>query len=276
MANAYGWYGFAPYLSSPKPNLFLVQQKLGVYWRNSALLKIALTHSSYLNENPDENPECNERLEFLGDAVLGLAIAAALYSAYQDLQEGDMTQIRSLVVSGSTLASVARRLALGEFLLMGNGEEKGGGRNRDSNLAAAFEAIVGALALDNGYTEAEKFCISILNDEIDDAYKKVTSPSVKLKPKKKSNQSTKPGTHKSRSKNLNIRGKHPKSMLQEISQARHGKPPVYRITKATGKSNDMTFTAQVQIKGKTLGSGTGSSKKAAETEAAKAALATMT
>ena len=281
-----------PHLYSQTPNLSLVQQNLRVYFWKSELLRAALTHSSYLNEHPEEQLECNERLEFVGDAVLDLAIADALYKGNvspqvsspiigyihgydkddKELQEGEMTLIRSKVVSGKTLARVARDLGIGEHLLMGSGEEKSGGRNRNSNLEAAFEAIVGAIFFDKGYNEARDFCTRILEQEIKQAGDEVASAPkqpAKTKSANKRNQSKKV-------KKPVTAGKHPKSALQEISQARHGKPPAYHITKATGKSNDMTFTAQVQVNGKTLGSGTGSSKKAAETAAAKAALKALT
>ena len=280
------------YSPSQIPDIYAVQRILGISFWNSALLKAALTHSSYLNENPDQNLECNERLEFVGDAVLDLAIADALYKgnapqqisdpiiAYlhgynkddKELQEGEMTLIRSKVVSGNTLARVSRNLGIGEHLLMGSGEEKSGGRNRDSNLAAMFEAIVGAIFFDKGYNEARGFCARILEQDIKQACDEVTSAPTKPTKSKvvnRPNQSQK-------SKKPVTAGKHPKSALQEISQARHGKPPAYRITKATGKSNSMKFTAEVRVNGKTLGSGTGSSKKAAETAAAQTALATMT
>lgn len=277
-----------PHLYSQKPNLSLVQQNLRVYFWKSDLLRAALTHSSYLNEHPEEQLECNERLEFLGDAALDLAVADALYKKPDvapitawlrsvdvldaQLQEGEMTLIRSKVVNTKTLAHVARKLKLGEHLLMGSGEEKNGGRDRDSNLTAAYEAIVGAIFLDKGYNDTREFCIRTLKDEIDAAYTRVTSAPKKLSKSKSANKPK----QSPKSKKPVTAGKHPKSALQEISQDRHGKPPIYRITNATGKSNAMTFTAQVQVNGKTLGSGTGSSKKAAETAAAKAALATMT
>ena len=281
----YGWWGYSPL---QKPDVSLVQQNLQISFLDVSLLKTTLTHSSYLNEKPDENLECNERLEFLGDSVLDLVVAEVLYKRHErdpitaylrpasegniQLQEGEMTLIRSIVVSGKTLARVARDLGIGQHLLMGSGEEKSGGRNRDSNLAAAYEAVVGAIFVDRGYDAAKSFCIRTLKKEIDGAYTRVTSSPKQLARSKGANkpqQSQKP-------KKPVTAGKHPKSALQEISQARHGKPPVYRITKATGKSNDMTFTAQVRINGKALGSGTGSSKKSAETAAAKAALAAMT
>ena len=252
--------------SQTRPDIYAVQRTLGVSFWNTALLKTALTHSSYLNEHPDENLECNERLEFLGDAALGLAIAGSLYKKDATIQEGALTLIRQSIVNGKTLARAARSLGIGECLLMGSGEEKSGGRNRNSNLAAAYEAVVGAIFEDRGYDAAKSFCIRTLADEIDSAYTRVTS-APKQPAKTKSAIKT---------KKANTAGKHPKSALQEISQAEHGKPPVYQITKSTGKSNDMTFTAQVQVNGKTRGTGTGSSKKSAETEAAKAALKVLT
>ena len=253
------------YPFSGKPNLSLVQQNLRVYFLKSELLRIALTHSSYLNEHPDENLECNERLEFLGDAVLDLAVAEEIYNKDTKLQEGEMTLIRSSVVSGKTLARVARQLSIGECLLMGSGEEKSGGRNRNSNLAAAFEAIVGAISLHRGYNEAKAFCIRTLKDEIDSAYTRVTSTpkqAAKSESVKKSKQPKKPNTA----------GKHPKSALQEIVQAKYGVTPEYRSDKPKGKSHQPTFTTKVYVKGKAIGTGSGSGKKAAETAAAKAAL----
>ena len=272
------------YPFSGKPNLSLVQQNLRVYFLKSELLRIALTHSSYLNEHPDENLECNERLEFLGDAVLDLAVADALYKKSDidpitawlrsvnvldtQLQEGEMTLIRSKVVSGKTLARVARKFELGEHLLLGSGEEKNNGRDRDSNLAAAFEAIVGAIFVDKGYQPAREFCISKLEQEIKKAYDEVTSTpkqAAKSESVKKSKQPKKPNTA----------GKHPKSALQEIVQAKYGVTPEYRSDKPKGKSHQPTFTTKVYVKGKAIGTGSGSGKKAAETAAAKAALKSL-
>ncbi len=272
---------------NPHHPVFATERKIGVQFRNPNLLKTALTHSSYLNESSGTASECNERLEFLGDAVLDLAIAEALYKRHErdpittylsplpeedtSLKEGEMTLIRSKVVSGKTLARVSRDLGIGEHLLMGSGEEKSGGRDRDSNLAAAYEAVVGAISVDKGYDAARSFCIRTLTEEMNYAYSEVTSAP-------KQNANTKSANKSDQSKKVKkpvTAGKHPKSALQEISQSKHGKPPVYRITKATGKSNAMTFTAQVQVNGKTLGKGTGNSKKASETAAAKAALATL-
>lgn len=315
-SNSSSHWLYGKLVAKEKPDLNLVARNLGItlpperpvvnspWYRTSgnslrSSLKIALTHSSYLNENPNENLECNERLEFLGDAVLGLVIANELYTKYPDLQEGALTQIRANVVNTKTLARVARNLKLGEHLLLGSGEEKTGGLDRDSNLANAFEAVVAAVGIGggyNGYNAARDFCLRVLREEIGRAYHECTTPSVQFNqpkhivvpPYSPTSNLLKPTTQPSKrkqarkstaskqTKKLNTAGKHPKSALQEISQARHGKPPVYRITKATGKSNAMTFTAQVQVNGKMLGSGSGSSKKSAETAAAQAALKALT
>ena len=157
------------------PTIPVVEKNIDGDLYNRSLLTIALTHSSFLNENPLSPFECNERLEFLGDAVLDLAVADEIYERYPEQQEGVLTLIRSAVVNGSTLASAARNLGIGEHLIMGIGEEKSGGRERNSNLAAAFEAIVGAIFLDKGYETAKSFCIRTLETEIDNTYQKITS-----------------------------------------------------------------------------------------------------
>lgn len=246
----------------PHHPIYATERKLGVQFRDPNLLKTALTHSSYLNEHLEENLECNERLEFLGDAALDLAVADALYKKDAEIQEGALTLMRSLVVDGKTLARVARELDIGEHLLMGSGEEKTGGRNRDSNLAAAVEAIVGAIYLDNGemgHSAARAFCIKTLNDEINSAYHEVTSSADQAKS----------------SGNLGMAvtaGKHPKSALQELAQARHGVTPDYCCDEPEGESHKPTFTATVSLEGEVKGRGKGASKKAAETAAAQQAL----
>ena len=222
-----------------------LEQSLGVSFTDKSLLTLALTHSSYLNETTDSNAECNERLEFLGDAVLGLAIADELYGRHPDRQEGELTSWRSAVVRGDTLAKAARRLDIGSHLLMGSGEFNTGGRDRTSNLAAAFEAIVGALFLDKGFAAARAFCVQSLQDEI---------------------ASASAASH----------ARHPKSALQELVQSKHLPAPKYRIIDATGKDHAPTFTAEVVVDGAILGTGSGRSKSLAEQEAAKAALAALT
>lgn len=276
---------------------------------NTALLTTALTHSSYLNEPEGARTESNDRLETLGDSVIQPVITHTLYEMDAALDEGQITLIRSRVVSNKTLARVARNLSLGEFLRMGKGERQSGGANKASNLAGAFEALVGAiflganpfihnsqnplgettLSVDGSphYAAAAKFCMLALNDEISDAYQAVTTqpPTPKSKQRNgKSNQSAKSkqrGKDKPAAKNPtaksagpNIAGKHPKTALQEIIQAKHGHGnlPEYRLIQSTGKDNNPTFGIAVSFGGKTLGKGSGTGKKAAETAAATQAL----
>ena len=139
-----------------------IEDGLGVDFKNKELLKLAFVHSSYINENPGVLPESNERLEYLGDAILGLAVAHELYRRYPTKQEGDLTNLRSALVRGDTLAEVAQSLHLGEYLVMGVGEDAGGGRERRSNLAAVFEALVGAVLEDRCYEAAEAFVLKVL------------------------------------------------------------------------------------------------------------------
>lgn len=265
-----------------------IERALGVTFSDKSLLTTALTHASYLNEPDGADSQSNDRLETLGDAVLGLAITHALYESDAELGAGQLTLIRSKVVNNKTLASAARGIGIGEYLLMGSGEAKSGGANGNSNLAGAFEAIVGAIFLDNinrryinNRNPAFDFCTRILDDAIDEAYDEVTS--APPKPKKSGrakNSSAKKQSNKSAAENAsnkpNIAGKHPKSKLQELAQANHGTVPKYRVIDESGKSNAPTFTVEVAINGKTRGKGSGASKKDAETNAAKAALKAFT
>lgn len=229
----------------PDNPFHVLERKLAVRFRNLNLLKTALTHSSYLNESPDENLECNERLEFLGDAILGSVIAEELYTRFPDEQEGVLTSMRSSIVRGDTLANASNRIGIGEHLLMGSGEEKSGGRKRNSNLEAAFEATVGAIFIEGDYQAARAFCVRVLSDEIASA-----------------NDSAYP--------------KNPKSALQELVQSKHLEAPKYRIIGASGEPHAPTFTAEVIVDGAALGTGNGRSKSIAEQEAAKAALECLT
>ena len=226
-------------------SLDTLEQSLCLSLADKGLLTLALTHSSYLNENSGSQLECNERLEFLGDAVLGMAIAAELYTRFPQHQEGALTSLRSNIVQGETLARAARRLKLGKHLLMGAGEASSGGRERASNLAAAFEAIVGALFLAQGYEAANAFCIRALSDEI-------ASASTATRPQ------------------------NAKSALQEFVQGRRLAAPSYRIIATDGKPHAPTFTAEALVDGAVMGTGSGRSKSLAEREAAKAALAALT
>src|SRR5439155_8232144 len=132
------------------------QDRLGINFRDPGLLRIALTHPSYANEHPDDAPETNERLEFLGDAVLGLIVAEALYGDFPDIEEGRLTEWRAQLVCGPTLSRVATRLGLGSVLLLGRREAATGGRTREGNLERVFEAVVGAVMLDQGLEVARE------------------------------------------------------------------------------------------------------------------------
>ena len=218
-----------------------VEQSLGLSFNSRELLELALVHGSYLNENPGAFDDSNERLEFLGDAAIGLIVAREVYDRFPDRQEGELTVLRSALVRGDTLARTAASLRLGQFILMGKGEEAGGGRERKSTLAAVFEAVVGAVLLDQGYEGARAFTLRALAAE----FEAVSGPRTPV---------------------------NPKSTLQELVQSEGHAPPSYRIADAKGADHAREFTAEVLIAGKVAGTGTGSRKTEAEQEAARAAL----
>lgn len=195
----------------------------------------AFLHSSYVNEYEGENLESNERLEFLGDAVLDLAISEYLFQNYP-LSEGELTRIKSAVVSGSTLANRARALGLQHYLFLGRGEEESGGRERGSILSDVFEALVGVLFLEQGYEEAAQFVLRELEGDIEKVLK---------------------GEHR----------RDYKTLLQEEAQ-RRGLRPVYALIESRGADHQKEFTVQVELDGQT-GSGSGRRIKDAEQAAAK-------
>ncbi len=221
-----------------------LEKRLGVKFKNSALLQHAIVHSSYVNENPHLTPESNERLEFLGDAVLGLVVADDLYAAYPGQDEGHLTELRTHLVRRDTLAKAARRMGLGADLLLGRGEEAGGGRNRSTNLAHVYESITGAIFLDGGLRAAQKFVRTSLAPEL----AAMTERSF-------------PGDAKSR--------------LQELSQSRYQSPPHYRLVQAEGPDHARSFTIEVVVNGEVHGTGSGRSKQDAEKEAASEALRSL-
>lgn len=218
-----------------------VQVVLGVAFRRLALLDQSLTHASYLHEAQAPERGDNERLEFLGDAVLELAISAHLYRRFPSLPEGEMAKIRAAVVCEASLADAARRLRLGAFLLMGRGEEKTGGRQRDSLLADAFEAVVGALYLDRGFLLASRFVLRELGGRLEGAI-------------------------------ANRAWVDPKGALQEHLQREKKETPVYMLREARGPDHARLYVSEVSHAGKVLGRGQGPSKKAAEQAAARLAL----
>jgi len=218
-----------------------LMEKLGVSFEDTSALELALVHSSYLNENPGVYPESNERLEFLGDALISVAVAHDLYRRFPDSPEGELTAMRSALVRGESLAKVAALLDLGSYLLMGTGEEAGGGGKRPSNLAAAFEALVGALLGDRGYDVARTFVLRVLSDELA-AVSDSRAPS------------------------------NPKSRLQELVQHGGVASPLYVVVEVSGQDHARQFTVEVSVSGQVKGRGTGPRKSIAEQEAAAEAL----
>ncbi|MFC2071037.1 ribonuclease III, partial [Chloroflexota bacterium] len=147
-------------------DLVALQSILGITFKDISLLEQALVHSSYNNENPHSASTSNERLEFLGDAVLGLVIAEKLYIDYPDFSEGKMTKLRAALVRRETLAGIAKDIRLGDYLYLGKGEELSGGRNKPANLAATMEAVIAAVLLDSGITGATSFILRIFDIEL--------------------------------------------------------------------------------------------------------------
>ena len=218
-----------------------LEQKLGITFRDKSLLHRALIHRSYLNEHPSFPLEDNERLEFLGDAVLDFVTGEYLYHRFPELREGPLTSLRSALVRRETLARFARQLDLGEYLLMGHGEAESGGRDRSATLCAAFEALVGALYLDQGL------------DSLHDLLEPLVAPEVA--------HILRDRTHKDA-----------KSLLQEMAQARMHRTPRYVTVDARGPDHAKTFTVQVNIGGVVYGEGYGPSKQHAAQAAAQDAL----
>ncbi|TDI54914.1 MAG: ribonuclease III [Acidobacteria bacterium] len=217
-----------------------LEDKLGYTFENPGLLRLALTHRSVSSDDPSRND--NERLEFLGDAVLQLVITDLLYESYPHLAEGQMAKVRAAVVSGSALAEIARSIDLGAHIELAQGEERTGGREKDSILADAVEAILGSVYLDSGIDSVGKIILSLWADRVADRAK---SPGIK--------------DYKTR--------------LQE-HVARDGRRPVYEV-EGSGPDHSRQFRAVVYVDGSRLGSGEGRSKKAAEQSAAQEALASL-
>lgn len=216
-----------------------LEEKIGYAFRDRTLLENALTHSSYANEHRDKGMPSNERLEFLGDSILGLVVADHLYRNRPDLPEGDLTRIRAALVCEGSLVEVAKSLDLGSYLKLGRGEESGGGRNRPSIQADAVEAMLAAVYLDGGIGQARKLIHSLILDQ-------------------------------EREKIAN--GRDFKTALQELVQRESGQVLSYRLVGESGPDHAKTFSMEVLLNGQPVGSGEGRSKKEAEQAAAKAAV----
>jgi len=221
--------------------LAVLQEILGVSFKDLSRLEQALVHSSYINENPDFAPTSNERLEFLGDAVLGSVVAEKLYQDLPSFTEGEMTKLRAALVRRDALVRAARAISLGDYLYLGKGEEASGGRRKPVNLAGALEAVIAAIFLDQGSATAKNFILRLFNKEL----QKVVSQGA---------------------------GVDYKSQLQELIQAREQQTPAYYVIEAKGPDHDRRFTVEVRAGDTVLGRGSGKSKKEAETEAARSAL----
>ena len=218
-----------------------LEEKLGYTFTNPALLENALTHSSFANENKSRGAQSNERLEFLGDSVLGMVTADYLYRVHPDLPEGVLTRTRAALVCEESLAEVAGLLDLGSYLKLGKGEEAGGGRDRPSIVADAVEAVIAAIYLDGGIGSARKVIRRFILDREEE---------------------------KAASRDY-------KTALQELIQRESGQVLSYRLTGSSGPDHAKIFSVEVDLNGVTVGAGRGHSKKEAEQMAAKTAIAKL-
>ena len=220
-----------------------LERVLGYRFRNRALLEQALVHPSYRYETDGVNAD-NQRLEFLGDAVLGMITAAHLFEACPDQPEGELTSRRSQVTSGAALARIGSEIGLGAFLKIGKGEDRSGGRARASNLTDAIEAIIGAAWLDGGMKASSRIVGRLILPVVAGLGKDAASVN-------------------------------PKGRLQELAQARWKQSPVYALTRTEGPAHEALFTVDVRLPDGTCWTGSGSCKRAAETAAALEALAAL-
>jgi ribonuclease-3 len=221
------------------PKLKELQKRLGYNFKDLSLLHTALTHSSYANENRKNGETSNERLEFLGDSVLGMMVAALIYHGKPDMPEGQMTKLRAELVCEKNLNSLALSIGLGECLLLGRGEEKGGGRERPSLLADAVEAVLAAVYLDGGFKPVTRLIKKHFSQKLDQ---------------------------------LETENTDYKTALQEVIQEKQGQILSYRVVNESGPDHLKSFTVEVLLNANVIGCGVGKSKKEAEQTAAKSAL----
>lgn len=224
-----------------KENTGEFEGRIGYAFQDKNNLLLALTHSSYANENRHEGLRSNERLEFLGDAVLNISISETIYRRYPMLSEGEMTKARASIVCETTLVKSANNLEIGRFLLLGRGEELTGGRTRTSILSDAFEAVIGAIYIDGGMQPARQFILNQLEKLMEDTLKGLNTLDYK-------------------------------TQLQEIVQGKNDGRIVYEIVDEKGPDHNKVFIARVRIGDHLAGTGEGRSKKEAEQNAARSAL----
>ena len=227
-----------------KKELQLFERHARIRFRELEFLDQAFTHRSYANEISDDYSSNNERLEFLGDSVLGMVVSEYLYESLPDQPEGELARIKSFVVSEASLSEISKRLRVDNFILIGKGEEYSGGRTKKAILADALEAIIGAYYLDSGFMPARAFVLEILTPEINKVLE-------------------------------NKHAKDYKTLLQEHVQKRMKTYPRYKVIQKSGPDHDKTFTIEVHIGDKSYGSGRGKNKKEAEQEAARIAYLTI-
>lgn len=220
-----------------QPNKTAIEKNLGVSFKNAGLLHTALVHRSFLNESKEKSS--NERLEFLGDAVLEFVVSSEIVKKFPDLDEGGLTALRSKLVNTVSLAKVAQKVNLGQSLYISKGEEDGGGRNNPALLADSFEAVVGALFLDQGITACQDIIKKLILPKIQEALTNL---------------------------------KDAKSLLQENVQAQGKRAPIYKVISQAGPDHAKTFIVGVFVEGVEIERGGGKNKKEAEEEAAKKAL----
>ena len=220
----------------------VLEDAIGYHFRNLSLLQNALAHSSYANERWHNGLLSNERLEFLGDSILGMLVAEYLYRRFPDRPEGELTRMRADMVCETTLAAVANSIHLGDHLLLGHGEEQGGGRQRESILADAVESVIAACFLDGGMEAARGFVEKFILVKV---------PVTQLH-------------------NVDY-----KTKLQELIQQKKNQNLTYTLTGESGPDHDKQFAVQVCLNGAVVGSGTGRSKKRAEQDAARDAIAQL-
>ena len=223
------------------------QKSLNIRFKDVFLLDLAFHHRSFSNESIKKDlsyPQNNERLEFLGDAVLGMVTASLLYNNLTDQPEGELARIKSVVVSEMTLSQIALNIGVDKCLVLGKGEELSGGRTKKAILADAMEAIIGAFYLDSGYREAEKFVLQFMVEEVEKVIK-------------------------------NKHQKDYKTLLQEWYQKKSKKCPRYELVEMSGPDHDKNFVVQVRLEDKVFGPATGKNKKEAEQAVAKLAYSTL-
>lgn len=227
-------------MSDNTAHLNQYQAVIGLHFLNPTLLQRALTHRSFANE-AEATIRDNERLEFLGDAILDFIVADMLFRRFPDTPEGELTQLRAALVRTESLAILARDIRLGDFLLIGKGEERSGGRERTNNLCRGYEALIGSIYLDRGLEATREFCLPALGILLDYVIE-------------------------------NDLHKDARSMLQELSQADLRITPTYRLKETTGPDHDREFVLEVLIAGVAIGDGVGTSKRIAAQNAARSCL----